>query len=131
MDDTSALFERYLQAQRAKDLRALGELWHADCVGIHPLRPDRGWQGLDANLRLWARIWGANPDGRFEVVSSALTPERIYLEARIELPDGTTVPSVTVFEVEDGKFRECRVYTDLPRRDDVAIDEFIDDPTRT
>jgi hypothetical protein len=128
--DTAELFERYLQAQRAKDLDALASLWHEDCVGIHPLRPDRGWRGVDANRRLWASIWESNPDGRFEVVASAVTPDRIFLEASIELPDGTMVPSITVFEVDDGKFRECRVYTDLPKRDGVPIDEFIVDPTR-
>lgn len=128
MNDTEALFERYLEAQRNKDLDGLEALWHSDGRGIHPLRPDRGWHGAATNRRLWAAMWEGNPDGRFEVVASAVTPERIFLEARIELPDGTLVPSVTVFEVEDGKFRECRVYTDIPKHDGVRIDDFIADP---
>jgi hypothetical protein len=128
--DADELFERYLAAQRAKDLDGLRVLWHDDSVGIHPLRPDRGWRGNDTNQRLWATMWESNPDARFEVVSSSVTPERVFLEARMELPDGTIVPSVTIFEIEDGKFRECRVYTDLPKRDGVPIDQFIADPGR-
>jgi hypothetical protein len=49
----------------------------------------------------------------------------------IELPDGTIIPSVNGFEVEDGRVRRARVYTDVPARDGVGIDAFISSGRRT
>jgi ketosteroid isomerase-like protein len=125
MDDTADLLERYLRASQRKDIDAMAACWHEDCEGIHPLRPNRGWQGLDAFRRVWTRTWEHNPTGRYEVVSTAAAPGCFFLEARIELPDGRVVPSVNVFTVESGKIRQVRVYTDIPAEDGVAIDDFI------
>ena len=125
MGDTAGLLERYLQASQNKDIDAMASCWHEDGRGVHPLRPNRGWQGLDAFRRVWTRMWEHNPTGRYEVVSTASAPDCFFLEARIELPDGRVVPSVNVFMVESGKIREVRVYTDIPVEDGVAIDDFI------
>lgn len=125
MCSTTALFEKYLNASKSKDIETMASCWHDDCAGIHPLRPDRGWQGIDGFRRVWSRMWDSNPEARYEVISTALTDDHFYIEASIELPDGTMIPSVNVFEVEDGKIRRVRVYTDLPARDGVAIDDFI------
>jgi ketosteroid isomerase-like protein len=125
MDDTARLLERYLKASQNKDIDAMASCWHEDCEGVHPLRPNRGWQGLDAFRRVWTRMWEHNPTGRYEVVSTASAPDCFFIEARIELPDGRVVPSVNVFMVENGKIRQVRVYTDIPAEDGVAIDDFI------
>ncbi|MBO0731576.1 MAG: nuclear transport factor 2 family protein [Acidimicrobiaceae bacterium] len=123
--DTMAVFEKYLAASRAKDIDAMAACWHPDGKGIHPLRPDRGWRGREMFRRVWTLMWEDNPTARYEVVSTAVTDDRFFLEARMELPDGTTIPSVNVFEVEDGLIREVRVYTDMPASDGVSIDRFI------
>lgn len=125
MHDTAALAEAYIDASKRKDLEAMASCWHEDCEGIHPLRPDRRWEGRDGFLRVWSRMWAENPAGGYEVVSLGVTPERFFLEARIQLPDGTVVPSVNVFEVDGARIRQVRVYGDVPRRDGVAIDDFI------
>ncbi len=127
MDDASALLERYLKAQEDKDLDALVSCWHTDVEVEHPMRPDRNWRGLDTYRRQWALIWERSPHSRFEVVSSAVVGDRVYLEALTEMSDGTMVPHMNILEVEDGKIRRARVYTDKPRRDGVDIDGFADD----
>jgi ketosteroid isomerase-like protein len=125
MDETNALFEKYLAASQNRDIDAMAACWHDDAEGIHPLRPDRGWHGIDGFRRVWTRMWENNPTGRYEVISAATTEGRFYIEAVIELPDGTAIPSVNIFEVDSGKIRQVRVYTDVPSRDGVAIDDFI------
>jgi SnoaL-like domain len=118
------LYQRYIKAQRDRDITALMTCWHSDAVGIHPMRPDRGWEGVEANERIWLRMWQDNPNGTYEVVAVAITDERIFLETRISLPDGTIVPGVTILEVSGDKFSECRVYADIPVRDGVGIEVF-------
>ena len=125
MDDASAVLRRYLKAQEDKDLEALVSCWHASVETFHPLRPDRSWQGVDTYRRAWARIWDNNPQSRFEVVSSGVVGNRIYLEALVEHADGTMVPNMNILEVEDGKIRRARVYTDVPQRDGINMDTFV------
>jgi ketosteroid isomerase-like protein len=121
------ILRRYLQAQEDKDLEALVSCWHPDIEAVHPLRPDRSWQGLDTYRRAWARIWDINPQSRFELVGSDVVGNRIYLEALVEHADGTMVPNMNILEVEDGKIRRARVYTDVPQRDGIDMDRFVDD----
>jgi limonene-1,2-epoxide hydrolase len=125
VDDASAVLSRYLKAQEEKDLEALVSCWHPGVEAFHPLRPDRSWQGVDTYRRAWARIWDHNPQSRFEVVSSGVVGNRIYLEALVEHADGTMVPNMNVLEVEDGKIRRARVYTDIPQRDGINMDAFV------
>jgi limonene-1,2-epoxide hydrolase len=125
VDDASAVLSRYLKAQEDKDLEALVSCWHASVETFHPLRPDRSWKGVDTYRRAWARIWDNNPRSRFEVVSSGVVGNRIYLEALVEHADGTMVPNMNILEVEDGKIRRARVYTDVPQRDGINMDTFV------
>jgi limonene-1,2-epoxide hydrolase len=127
VDDAAAVLARYLKAQQDKDLDALVSCWHPAVEAVHPLRPDRGWQGSDTYRRQWARIWANNPTSRFEVVSSGVVGDRIYLEALVEHADGTMVPNMNILEVEDGKIRRARVYTDKAVRDGVTMDNFVRD----
>jgi hypothetical protein len=41
--------------------------------------------------------------------------------------DGSIVPCVSVLEVEDGKIRRARVYTDHPMRDGLSMDGWVHD----
>jgi ketosteroid isomerase-like protein len=125
VDDASAVLRRYLKAQEDKDLEALVSCWHPGVETVHPLRPDRSWQGVDTYRRAWARIWDNNPRSRFELVSSGVVGNRIYLEALVEHADGTMVPNMNILEVEDGKIRRARVYTDVPQRDGINMDTFV------
>lgn len=127
MNDANAVLQRYLKAQEDRDLDALVSCWHTDVEVVHPLRPDRSWRGSDTYRRQWARIWEGNPTSRFEVVSTAVVGNRIYLETSIEHADGTMVPNMNILEVEDGKIRRGRAYTDKPVRDGVDMDGFVRD----
>jgi hypothetical protein len=125
MDDAAAVLDRYLKAQRDKDLDALVSCWHPEVEVTHPLRPDRSWSGADVYRRQWDRIWQENPRSRFEVVSSGVVGNRIYLEALVEHADGTMVPNMNIMEVEGGQIRRARVYTDQVVRDGVDMDDFV------
>jgi len=124
VSEAEALLRRYLKAQEDKDLDALVACWHPEVEVVHPMRPDRNWSGLDTYRRQWKLIWELTPDSRFEVVSTAVVGNRVYLEALTEMSDGTMVPHMNVLEVEDGMIRRGRVYTDKPRRDGVSIDGY-------
>jgi len=121
------VLRRYLKAQADKDLEALVSCWHPDVEVTHPMRPDLSWRGLDTYRQAWTRIWETNPHSRFEVVSTAVAGNRIYLEALVEHADGTMVPNMNVLEVENGKIRRGRVYTDRPTRDGVSMSAFVRD----
>ncbi len=62
---------------------------------------------------------------RFEVVSSGVIGNRIYLEAIVEHADGTMVPNMNIMEVEEGQIRRARVYTDKVVHDGVGMDDFV------
>jgi ketosteroid isomerase-like protein len=125
MDDAAPVLDKYLKAQREKDLDALVSCWHPRVEVTHPLRPDRSWSGADLYRRQWDRIWQENPHSRFEVVSSGVIGNRIYLEALVEHADGTMVPNMNIMEVEDGQIRRARVYTDKVVHDGVDMDGFV------
>jgi hypothetical protein len=125
MDDAPAVLEKYLKAQREKDLDALVSCWHPAVEVTHPLRPDRSWSGVDVYRRQWDRIWRENPGSRFEVVSSGVIGNRIYLEATVEHADGSMVPNMNIMEVEEGQIRRARVYTDRVVHDGVGMDDFV------
>ncbi len=124
MDDAQEVLARYLKAQQDKDLEALVSCWHADIEAVHPMRPDRSWRGQDTYRRQWTRIWEHQPNSRFEVVSTDVVGNRIYLDASIEHGDGTMVPCMTILDVEDGQIRRARVYTDIPVHDGTSMDDF-------
>jgi ketosteroid isomerase-like protein len=126
-DDANAVLQRYLKAQKDKNFEALMSCWHSDVEVTHPMRPDLSWRGLETYRRAWARIWEVNPHSRFEVVSTAVAGNRIYLEALVEHADGTMVPNMNILEVENGKIRRGRVYTDRPTRDGVNMNAFVRD----
>jgi len=126
-DDADTVLRRYLRAQEDKDLEALVSCWDDDVEVTHPMRPELSWRGLETYRRAWARIWETNPHSRFEVVSSAVAGNRIYLEALVEHADGVMVPNMNVLEVEGGKIRRGRVYTGRPTNDGVTMDDFVRD----
>jgi ketosteroid isomerase-like protein len=125
MEDASAVLQRWVKAMEEKDLDALVSCWHPDVVVVHPLRPDRSWHGSDTFRRVQARIWERNPTNRWEAVSSGVVGNRIFLESLVEHADGTMLPCVSILEVEDGKIRRGRVYTDRPMHDGLSMDGWV------
>jgi len=126
-DDAARVLQRYLKAQEDKDLDSLVSCWHPDVEVVHPLRPDRSWHGAETYRQAWALIWESNPQSRFDVVSADVVGNRIYLEAYVEHADGTMIPSMNILEVEGGRIRRGRVYTDRPVLDGVLLDDFVRD----
>ena len=83
--------------------------------------------GRQTYRQAWALIWESNPQSRFDVVSADVVGNRIYLEAYVEHADGTMIPSMNILEVEGGRIRRGRVYTDRPVLDGVLLDDFVHD----
>jgi len=127
MSEAEDLLTRYLAAQRDKNLDALVSCWHPDVQIEHPMRPDRNWSGLDTYRRQWKLIWELTPSSRFEVVSTAVVDDTVYLEALTEMSDGTMVPHMNILKVKDGKIWRGHVYTDKPVRDGASIGDFADE----
>jgi hypothetical protein len=127
LTEAEEVLRRYLKAQDTKDFDLLVSCWADDIEAYHPLRPDRSWSGIDTYRRAWSTIWGNNPDSRFEVVSSAVAGNRIYLDCLVEHTDGTMTPCMSILDVENGKIRRARVYTDRPTNDGLSMDGFVDE----
>jgi hypothetical protein len=127
MSEAEEVLRKYLKAQEDKDLEALVSCWADDIEAFHPLRPDRSWSGIDTYRRSWTRIYETRPNGRFDVVSADVVGNRIYLDILLEHGDGTMIPCMNILEVENGKIRRARVYTDVPTSDGLSMDEFVDE----
>jgi hypothetical protein len=125
MNEAEAVLQRYIKAQEDGDLEALVSCWHPDIETVHPLRPDRSWQGRDSYRRFWTRQWAGQRRGRNTILLTAVIGNRIFLEGVTEHEDGTLVPNMNIFDVEDGMIRRARVYTDIPMRDGVKMDDFV------
>jgi ketosteroid isomerase-like protein len=110
-----------------RDLDLLVSCWHPDVETVHPLRPDRSWRGTETYRRVMARIWESDPHNREEPTVSLVAGNIVYLETMTHHADGSVVPCVSVFEIEDGVIRRARVYTDQPTRDGVSMDSWVDD----
>jgi len=122
--DASDVLQSYIRAKSARDLDALVSCWHPDVEVVHPMRPDRSWRGLTTYRQIWAKRWEGSGEARYDIISSDVVGDRIYLQTRAEMADGTVVPCMNIFEVEDGKIRRAWVYTDRVVRDGVDIDGF-------
>jgi limonene-1,2-epoxide hydrolase len=112
MSEAEEVLRRYLKAQEDMDIEALVSCWHPEVEIIHPMRPGRSWKGRDNYQRFWEKEWGGASPSTFELVRSDVVDNRIYLECVIANPDGTRVPNMNIFEVEDGTIRRGRAYAD-------------------
>jgi hypothetical protein len=125
MSDATEVLQRLVKAQHDQDLDALVSCWHPDAQGIHMLRPDHSWHGMDTYRRVMACLFNGSPTTREEFVCSAVEGNTIFLETMTYHADRSVVPCVAIFEVEDGRIRQARMYTDVPRRDGQSMDRWI------
>jgi limonene-1,2-epoxide hydrolase len=125
MADATEVLSRLVTAQREQDVDALVSCWHSDADGIHMLRPDHSWHGMETYRRVMTCLFDASATSREDFVCSAVDGNRFFLETATHHADGSVVPCVAIFEVEDGKIRRARIYTDVPRRDGKSMDNWI------
>jgi hypothetical protein len=126
-EDAVAVLARLEQAMRAKDIDATMACWHPDVEARHMLRPDRSWHGAETYRELQSRIWDANPSNRDEIVSSGAAGNLIFFETVTHHTDGSAIPCITIMEIEGGRIRRARVYTDVPRHDGMSMDNWVED----
>jgi hypothetical protein len=126
LSDAEDVLRRYVNAKEERDLEALVACWADDIEAYHPLRPDRSWRGIDTYRRAWAAIL-SNPEVPFELVHADVVGNRIYSETLTHHNDGRVVPCFSILEVENGKIRRARVYTDVPRHDGKSMDDWVDE----
>jgi limonene-1,2-epoxide hydrolase len=74
-----------------------------------------------------ACLFDGSPTSREDFVCSAVEGNVFFLETTTYHADGSVVPCVGIFEVEDGKIRRARIYTDVPRRNGETMDKWIHD----
>ena len=126
MDDAEAVLARFVKGQQEMDLDLLVSCWHEDCEVTHPLRPARSWRGAETFRQVTARIWANKPDRHWSLVASAVVGDTIFLETVTEHAEGVT-PLMGIMEVEDGKIRRGRMYTDNPINDGASMTEWVSD----
>jgi hypothetical protein len=126
VSEAEDLLQRFVKAKEDRDLEALVACWHPDIEAYHPLRPDRSWSGLDTYRKAWAAIL-SNPQSPWELVHADVVGNRIYSETVTRHTDGTLVPCFSILEVEDGKIRRARVFTDRPTHDGKSMDQWVDE----
>jgi hypothetical protein len=110
--EAEEVLARFVRGQHEMDLDMVTSCWHDDVVVEHPLRPDRSWRGAETFRQATARIWGQHPERHWTLVASAVVGNKIFLETITEHADGSATPLMGIMEVEDGKVRRGRMYTD-------------------
>jgi limonene-1,2-epoxide hydrolase len=125
--DAAEVLARFVRGQQEMDLDLVVSCWHDDVEVEHPLRPDRSWKGADTFRTVTARIWSQNPERHWRLVASAIDGNTIFLETVTEHADGSVTPLMGIMEVEDGKIRRGRMYTDRPTRDGFSMVDWVRD----
>src|SRR5262249_10133780 len=109
VDGADAVRQRYVKAFADRDLDLLVSCWHADVETTHIFRPALSWRGAD----FYRQIMEHHLDRRdYKIVSTAVEGNRFYVEGLVEHGDGKVMPYAMCFEVEEGKIRRARVYTE-------------------
>jgi limonene-1,2-epoxide hydrolase len=125
MTDAETFLQRYVTAMNDKDLDALVSCWHTDVETTHLLHPDRSWRGADLYRRWMGQIFASNPGAHMEIQATAISGNTVFIESVTLHGDGSRTPCVGIFELEDGKVRRARVYTDVPSSDGVNMAAFV------
>jgi hypothetical protein len=126
-DDPETILQRLIKGHEEKDLEAVMSCWHPDIEAVHPMRPDRSWKGAETFRRFQKQIWDTDPDQHYRIVSCGVIGNVLYVESLTGHKDGTLVPCVSIQEVENGKVRRMRVYTDSPRHDGISMNAWVDE----
>ena len=119
MADAAELMNRLAAALEGHDVDALAACWHPDVETTHVLRPDRSWQGRDFYRETMARHVDSGSRGGVEVTDRGVgaNGDRFFLETLTTHPDGTAVPCLCIYILQDDMVRWARVYTDKVQRD--------------
>jgi limonene-1,2-epoxide hydrolase len=125
MTDAERFLQRYVKALQEKDLDTLVSSWYPDVETTHMLHPDRSWRGTDLYRSVMGQIFESNSGTHIEVISTAASGNNVFIESVTTHGDGTKVPCVSNFELEDGQIRRARVYTDVPSSDGVTMKDFV------
>lgn len=125
MSDATALRDRWVQANEERNLEKLLSCWHPEVETVHMIRPDRSWRGIDVYRRAITRIWEGGEALKERHVASAVAGNIVFVETMTTHADGTVVPCLSIFEVEEGVIRRARIYTDVPSHDGLSMDAWV------
>src|SRR5688572_18970716 len=125
MSDAEAWLQRYTKAMEEQDLDLLLSCWHPDVEATHLLHPDRSWRGSDLYRRVMGQIFESGHGSHMRILSTAIAGNTVFIESVTQFADGSEAPCVGIFELEDGRVRRTRVYTDVPTRDGVKMEDFV------
>jgi limonene-1,2-epoxide hydrolase len=125
MTDAEAFLDQYVTSMTNKDLDTLVACWHPDAEATHLLHPDRSWSGADFYRKMMGQIFASNAGAHMEIQASAISGNTVFIESVTLHGDGSRTPCVGIFELEDGRVRHARVYTDVPSSDGVKMEQFV------
>jgi hypothetical protein len=127
MTETADLMNRLADALESADLDALVACWHPDVETTHVLRPNRSWHGQDFYRQAMGQVYASGQHNGVKVLDRGIgvTGDRFYIESLTSHADGTVVPCLTIYIVQDGAVRWARVYTDRPQEDGESMMDWI------
>ena len=133
MNDPFATVLRLQRATNDHDLAGLTACFADDYVNETPSHPSRGFMGREQVRRNWGRILAAVPDLRSTMVSSVVSGDAVWAEWAWSgtRRDGQAhdMRGITVTTVRVGLITAARFYMEPVVRDDVAIDEAVEQAT--
>ncbi len=132
-NDPLATVLRLQRATNDHDLAALSACFAEDYVNETPVHPSRGFMGREQVRRNWGRILAAVPDLRSTMVSSVVSGDAVWAEWAWSgtRRDGQAhdMRGITVTTVRGGVITAARFYMEPVVRDDVGIDEAVEQAT--
>jgi ketosteroid isomerase-like protein len=131
--DAVEVAQRWVRAMSAHDLEVAVDCFDVDYVDEAPARPGESVHGQDGVRQNFARLFADIPDLTASISQAIADGDSVWMEWRMRgtRADGTVMDfvGVNIFEVQDGRFRSGRIYTELVRNAG-GIDAQIDRMTK-
>ncbi len=119
MDTLIDLAERWTRALTDHDLEAAVACFHPDYRDEAPARRGETVEGREQVRENFARLFRDVPDLRADLLTTASDQNTLWMEWRMSgrRSDGSPMEfvGVNIFDVQDGRFRSGRIYTELVR----------------
>jgi limonene-1,2-epoxide hydrolase len=111
--------QRWVRAMSAHDLEVAVDCFDVDYVDEAPARPGESVHGQDGVRQNFARLFADVPDLTASISQAIADGDSVWMEWRMRgtRAGGTVMDfvGVNIFEVQDGRFRSGRIYTELVR----------------
>lgn len=122
-----AVFQRLTEAQNARDLDGMLEVFASDYRSEQPAHPKRAFSGAEQVRKNWSVLLTAVPDFRSELLRTAVDGDTVWTEAHWTgtKADGSRLDEMVIgiFGVREGRLAWGRLYSESVEREGEDIDE--------